>query len=58
MKLPKDKKIENLLFGDLVGSIKEMIKGQKEIKDLCDKAMGEVTIREAIKELRVWCEDT
>jgi len=58
LKLPKDKKVENLLFGDLVGSIKDMLKGQKAIKDLCDKAMGEVTIREAIKELRVWCEDT
>jgi dynein heavy chain 2 len=30
----------------------------KEIKELCDRAMGEVTIREAINELRIWCENT
>ena len=35
-----------------------MIKKAKEIKDLCDKAQGEVTIREAINELRIWCENT
>jgi dynein heavy chain 2 len=35
-----------------------MIKKQKEIKELSDRAMGEVTIREAVNELRVWCENT
>jgi len=35
-----------------------MIKRQKEIKDLSDKAQGEVTIREAIRELKNWCDST
>lgn len=35
-----------------------MIKKAKEIRELSDKAQGEVTIREAINELRVWCENT
>jgi len=45
-------------FQDLVESIPVMIKKAKEIKELSDKALGEVTIREAINELRVWCENT
>ena len=35
-----------------------MLKRSKEIKELSDKAQGEVTIREAINELRVWCDST
>jgi len=35
-----------------------MIEKAKEIKELSDRAQGEVTIREACNELRVWCEDT
>ena len=35
-----------------------MIKRQKEIKELSDKAQGEVTIREAIRELKNWCDST
>jgi len=45
-------------FKDLVDSIPVMNKKSKEIKELSDKAQGEVTIREAINELRVWCENT
>ena len=33
-----------------------MIKKSKELKELSDRAQGEVTIREAINELRIWCE--
>jgi len=35
-----------------------MVKKSKDIKDLSDKAQGEVTIREAINELRIWCDST
>jgi dynein heavy chain 2 len=35
-----------------------MVKKSKDIKELAEKAQGEVTIREAINELRVWCENT
>lgn len=39
-------------------SIPDMVKKAKDIRDLADKAQGEVTIREAINELRMWCENT
>ena len=58
MKLPKEVTLDNLLFGHLVDAIPTMIKKAKEIKELSEKAQGEVTIREAINELRVWCENT
>lgn len=58
LKFSKDVTLEKLLFKDLVEAIPVMIKKSKEIKELCEKAMGEVTIREAINELRVWCENT
>ncbi len=43
-------------FKHLVDSVPLMIKRSKEIKELSDKAQGEVTIREAIRELRAWCD--
>jgi dynein heavy chain 2 len=58
LRLSKDTSLDTLKFGDLVSSIPVMIKKAKEIKELSDKAQGEVTIREAINELRVWCENT
>ena len=58
MKLPKDASLDALKFKDLVESIPVMVKKAKEIKELSEKAQGEVTIREAINELRVWCENT
>ena len=58
LKLSKDASLDKLKFGDLVTSIPVMIKKAKEIKELSDKAQGEVTIREAIHELRAWCDNT
>ena len=58
LKMQKDISLDTLKFGDLVDAIPVMIKKAKEIKELSDKAQGEVTIREAINELRVWCENT
>jgi len=56
--MPKEVTFDNMKFGHLIDSIPEMIKKSREIKELSDKAQGEVTIREAINELRVWCEST
>ncbi len=56
--LPKDVTIDNLKFGHLTDSVPTMLKKAKEIKELADKAQGEVTIREAINELRTWCDTT
>ena len=54
--MPKEVTFDNMKFKHLVDSVPVMIKKSKEIKELSDKAQGEVTIREAIRELRVWCE--
>jgi dynein heavy chain 2 len=58
LKLPKEATVETLKFGDLVEAMEVMVSRGKEIKELSEKALGEVTIREAINELRVWCENT
>lgn len=58
LKIDKDLTVDKLKFKHLIDSIPVMVKKSKEIKELCDKAQGEVTIREAINELRVWCENT
>lgn len=55
---PKDVTLDNLLFGHFVDNVQTMLKKTKEIKELADKAQGEVTIREAINELRNWCDTT
>ena len=54
--MPKEVTFDNMKFKHLVDSVPFMIKRQKEIKELSDKAQGEVTIREAIRELKVWCD--
>ena len=56
--MPKDVTFDNMKFSHLTDAVPTMIKKQKDIKDLSDKAQGEVTIREAVNELRVWCEST
>jgi len=55
---PKEVTLDNMRFGHLVDAVPIMLKKAKEIKELADKAQGEVTIREAINELRTWCEST
>ena len=54
--MPKDVTFDNMTFQNLIDAVPEMLKNQKEIKILAERAQGEVTIREAINELRVWCE--
>ena len=56
--LPKEVTLDNMKFGHLVDAVPVMLKKAKDIKELADKAQGEVTIREAINELRTWCEST
>ena len=58
LKMPKEVTFDNMIFGNLVDSVPTMIAKQKELKDLVDRAQGEVTIREAINELRIWCDST
>ena len=56
--MPKEVTFDNMKFGNLIDSVPAMLLKSKDIKDLADKAQGEVTIREAINELRTWCEST
>lgn len=56
--LPKEVTLDNLKFGHLTDAVPTMLKKAKDIKELADKAQGEVTIREAINELRTWCDST
>ena len=58
LKMPKEVTYDNMIFGNLVDSVPVMIAKQKELKELIDRALGEVTIREAINELRIWCDST
>ena len=55
---PKDITVDNMKFGHLIDAVPTMLKKAKDIKELADKAQGEVTIREAINELRNWCDST
>ena len=60
LKIDKGMSSDKLKFKDIVESIPVMIKKdeQKKIKELAERALGEVTIREAINELRIWCDNT
>ena len=54
--MPKEITFDNMKFKHLIEAVPHMISKSKDIKELSDKAQGEVTIREAIRELRVWCD--
>jgi len=56
LKLDKAITIENVTFGNLISAVPALIEKANDIKELCARAQGEVSIREAIHELRVWCE--
>ena len=56
LKLDKAITIENVTFGNLLAASNMLLEKGIEIKELCARAQGEVSIREAIHELRVWCE--
>jgi dynein heavy chain 2 len=58
---PKVIPLDKLKFGDLLDAIVPspiMLKKRKAILELSDRAQGEVTVRSAVEELRVWCETT
>lgn len=56
LRIPQNTKLEDLLFKQLVLSIPHMVKNQRPIKELCDRAQGEVSIRDAINEISIWCQ--
>ncbi|XP_019385809.1 PREDICTED: cytoplasmic dynein 2 heavy chain 1 [Crocodylus porosus] len=52
--LPRGTSLENLLFGDLLKVADVIVEKAAELKDLNSRAQGEVTIREALRELELW----
>jgi dynein heavy chain 2 len=58
LQMDKEVTFDNMIFGNLIDAVPVMLKKSKEMKELADRAQGEVTIREAINELAVWCENT
>ncbi|XP_051482944.1 cytoplasmic dynein 2 heavy chain 1 isoform X1 [Apus apus] len=52
--LPRGTTLEGLLFGDLLKVMDAIIEKAVELKDLNCRAQGEVTIREALRELELW----
>ncbi|XP_073518216.1 cytoplasmic dynein 2 heavy chain 1 isoform X2 [Phyllobates terribilis] len=52
--LPKGTTLEKLLFGDLLKVADVIISKASELKDLNIRAQGEITIREALRELDIW----
>ncbi|XP_071990308.1 cytoplasmic dynein 2 heavy chain 1 isoform X1 [Engystomops pustulosus] len=52
--LPKGTTLEKLLFGDLLKVADVIISKASELKDLNSRAQGEITIREALRELDIW----
>lgn len=58
MKLPKEVTMENLHFSHFLDNISLLVNSADQVRELQARAQGEVTIREAIQELRVWCDET
>ncbi|OXB57863.1 hypothetical protein ASZ78_016437 [Callipepla squamata] len=52
--LPRGTTLQGLLFGDLLKVTDAIIEKAMELKDLNCRAQGEVTIREALRELELW----
>ncbi|OWK62944.1 Cytoplasmic dynein 2 heavy chain 1 [Lonchura striata] len=52
--LPRGTTLEGLLFGDLLKVTDAIIEKAMELKDLNCRAQGEITIREALRELELW----
>ncbi|XP_059035365.1 cytoplasmic dynein 2 heavy chain 1 isoform X5 [Mustela lutreola] len=52
--LPRGTSLEKLLFGDLLRVADMIVAKASDLKDLNSRAQGEVTIREALRELDLW----
>eukprot|EP00727_Mastigamoeba_balamuthi_P008592 m51a1_g4355 putative cytoplasmic dynein 2 heavy chain 1 (4311) ;mRNA; f:228679-242475 len=52
--LPKTTDPQSLTFGTLIGCVEQILANSAAIKDLHLRANGEVTIRDAMQELKAW----
>lgn len=55
--MPKGTTLEHLRFGDFLNVHKMIGENLEALKNLNERAQGEVTIREAIQELELWAEE-
>ncbi|KAH3831149.1 hypothetical protein DPMN_104411, partial [Dreissena polymorpha] len=54
LKMPRGTTLEKLNFGHILQASEHIIANANELKELNQRAQGEVTIREAIRELDLW----
>ncbi|KAM7436007.1 Cytoplasmic dynein 2 heavy chain 1 [Porites harrisoni] len=54
LKMPKGTILEKLTFGDVLESADQIIAHADALKELNSRAQGEVSIREALRELELW----
>ncbi|XP_025088458.1 cytoplasmic dynein 2 heavy chain 1-like isoform X3 [Pomacea canaliculata] len=54
LQMPRGTTLEKLTFGNILASSELIIKNAETLKELNQRAQGEVTIREAIRELELW----
>lgn len=52
--LPHGTTLEKLTFGDLLRQGPSIAQSSGDLKELCSRAQGEVSIREAFRELEMW----
>jgi len=58
IKLPSDAKLETLTFRMVVDKLDIIVEKADELKELTARAIGEVTIRDAVMEVSAWFEQT
>ncbi|XP_071951365.1 cytoplasmic dynein 2 heavy chain 1-like isoform X2 [Antedon mediterranea] len=54
LKMPRDTTLEKLTFGHVLNASNEIVANGNELKELFNRAQGEVSIREALRELELW----
>ncbi len=52
--MPKGSTLEKLTFGNILAVADAIVMNADAIKELNQRAQGEVTIREALRELDIW----
>ncbi|CAE8588828.1 unnamed protein product [Polarella glacialis] len=58
IRLPNDTKLESLTFRDVFNCLDTILEKVEELKELTARAIGEVTIRDAVMEVSAWFEQT
>ncbi|EGR34655.1 hypothetical protein IMG5_004580 [Ichthyophthirius multifiliis] len=56
LKIPKEINLENLKFGHLLDAENQLFEKTNDLKELVARSQGEISLREAIQELKQWCD--